>query len=320
MRRERWPLARPFTIAGVTEDCSDVIVATLDEAGILGSGEASGVYYKGETLDSMEAEVERVRDALESGAGRAELQTLLPPGGARNALDCALWALEARRTGQRPTELAGVEARALVTATTIGIEHPDAMAAQAVALGAFRILKLKVDADDPVARVRAVRRARPDATLTIDANGSWAIADLRRHAPPLAELGVALIEQPVAPSGDHDLRAADSPAPLCADESCQGLADLDQLAPAYAAVCVKLDKAGGLTEALALARAARAKGLKTMVSNMVGTSLGMAPALVVGALCDVVDLDGPLLLARDRAPSLTYQGDVILPPLPEVWA
>lgn len=320
VHRERWPLARPFTIAGVTEDASEVIVATIEDGASAGRGEASGVYYRGETVETMASEIDRIRPAIEAGADRAALHMLLPPGGARNALDCALWALEARQRGVRPADLAGVAMRPLVTATTIGIDHPDVMAAQAAALAAFRILKVKVDAEAPLARVAAVRKARPDAILTIDANGSWTISDLRRHAPRLADLDVRLIEQPVAPRDDAELSASDSPIPLCADESCQSLDDLARLPSAYGAVCLKLDKAGGLTEALAMAHTARARSLRTMVSNMVGTSLGMAPALLVGALCDLIDLDGPLLLARDRSPGLSYRDDEISPAGPEVWA
>lgn len=318
VRIERWPLARPFVIArgAVTE--AGVIVAELQEGGLAGRGEAAGMRARGDTPERLLTEVETVRAAIEGGADRAQLARLLPPGGARNALDCALWELEARRSGRTVAELAGLDPAPVTTVKTVSIGTPDAMADEAAGLAGFPIVKVKVGADDPVARIAAVRGALPQARLIIDANAAWTPAALRAHAPALAALGVEMIEQPCPPDCDDQLARADSPVPLCADESCMTAADLPRLG-AFALINIKLDKTGGLTEALALARAAQAAGFDLMVGNMLGTCLAMAPASLLAPLCRYVDLDGPLLLARDRPPGMAIDGSRIAPMSPGVW-
>lgn len=314
---ERWPLAAPFATSSGVYDSTDLIVATVTEDGHIGQGEAAGVWYMGETPASMIAQIESVRGFVEGGGDRADLQRLLPAGGARNALDCALWALEARSQGGAFT---GRHAAPYRTALTISLDTPAAMARAATARPEFSLLKLKLNATAPIARVEAVRAARPAATLICDVNGGWSLNELRDFAPRLLELGVRLIEQPVPRGEDQTLASAQSPIALAADESCADLADLKALPGGYDFVCIKLDKSGGLTEALAMADLAEALGLRLMVSNMIGTSLAIAPASLLARRCEYVDLDGPLLLARDRSPGMELRGDVVQPFGPEIWA
>lgn len=317
-RAERWPLATVFATATVSSDHVDLIVAEIEQDGHCGRGEAAGVYYLGETAEVMCAQVESVRAAVETGIDRTALAGLLPAGGARNALDCALWELEARRAGTSVAALSGTDSVALTTVTTIGLASPAAMADRARALADFPILKVKLDAEDPLARIAAIRHARPEGRLIVDANTGWSVAELVAFAPPLADLGVEMIEQPCPPEQDAAIAGLHLPVPLCADESCRTTEDLERL-QGYAAICIKLDKTGGLTEALRLAAAARAQGKALMVGNMLGTALGMAPASLLGAWCRFVDLDGPLLLARDREPGLGSVGAIIPPLVPHLW-
>lgn len=312
------PLAAPFVIAGATYLTTEVLVADIEEAGLVGRGEACPVEYKGETLFSMQEAIEGVRPALEAGVGRDGLQNLLGPCGARNALDCALWELEAKRTGATVASLAALENAGFQTLTTISLGPPDDMAAAARTSDRFEGLKLKLSNAQPVDCVAAVRKERPDARLVVDVNGGWSRGELQLYAPELARLGVELIEQPLPV--DVHFEAADSPIPICADEACGGLADLAELAAGYSAVCVKLDKTGGLTEAIAVVRAARARGIRIMISNMLGTSLAMAPASLLAGFADWVDLDGPLLLRQDRIPGFRFTDDRAAPYPPGVWA
>jgi len=256
---------------------------------------------------------------VEAGADRQALAQLLPAGGARNAIDCALWELEARSCGRSVADLAGIPVAPLTTVTTLGIDTPQAMAATAAGLAEFPMLKVKLDADSPVDRVAAIRSARSDVRLIVDANMSWSIEQLHELAPALAGLRVELIEQPCAPADDWRLDRAALPVPLCADESCHVAADLPRLIRGYSAICIKLDKTGGLTEALALAAAARVQGITLMVGNMLGTCLAMAPLSILGPWSSYIDMDGPLLLARDREPGLDIVGAVIPPLVPRVW-
>jgi L-alanine-DL-glutamate epimerase-like enolase superfamily enzyme len=318
VRVERWPLARPFVIARGALTHAGVIVVELREDGHVGRGEAAGVRARGDTPEGLAAAVEGVRAQLEGGADRAALAGLLPPGGARNALDCALWELDARMARRSVTALAGLSPAPVATVKTVSVGAPEAMAAEAETLAGFPVVKVKLAADDPVARVAAVRAALPGARLVVDANAAWTPAALRAHAPALAALGVEMIEQPCPPAHDAELARSDSPVPLCADESCLTAADLPRLG-AYGLVNIKLDKTGGLTEAIALARAAQAAGFGLMVGNMLGTCLAMAPASLLAPLCRLVDLDGPLLLAKDRPPGMRIDGAVIAPMVPEVW-
>ena len=317
---ERWPIAGEFAIARGVKTEARVVLAEIAESGAHGRGEAVPYPRYGESVDGVLAQIESVRGAVEAGAGRAELQGLLPPGAARNALDCALWDLEAKLTGTRAHVLAGRRRMDPVkTAYTLSLDTPEAMAEAARASARRPMLKLKLDGGDDLARVRAVREAAPATRLIVDANEALNFDDLVRLAPDFAALGVKLIEQPVRAEDDEALEGYDSPVPLCADESLHTRAELGACAGRYACINVKLDKAGGLTEALALVAEARERGLMVMIGSMVATSLAMAPALILAQGADFVDLDGPLLLAHDRKPGLSIIGSMIEPPTPQVW-
>lgn len=320
IRTESWPAKRPFRITGREFLTFDVIVVEIERDGIVGRGEGMPVFYLGETCEALVAQVESVAHQLEHGASRERLQILLPPGAARNAIDCALWDLEAKASGVRPWQTAGVEPRMLRTVYTIGLESTsEEMAKHAAEARSQPLLKVKLGGDRPLERLRAVRTARPDARLVVDANQGWTFGQLDAIAPEFASLGVEMLEQPLPRGQDDALEGYRSPVPLAADESCQHLGDLDAVARRYSIVNVKLDKTGGLTHALELARAARSRGLGLMVGCMGGTSLAMAPAFVVGCLADLVDIDGPLLLRRDRLPGLDYGGGEVAPYGQAVW-
>jgi L-alanine-DL-glutamate epimerase-like enolase superfamily enzyme len=265
-------------------------------------------------------QIEAVRGAVEGGLDRAALQAALPPGAARNALDCALWDLEAKRAGLRAFTLAGLARLDPVkTCYTLSLDEPDAMAAAARAAARRPMLKLKIGGGDDLDRVQAVREAAPKTRLVVDANEALSLEDLRRLAPEFGKLGVQLIEQPLKAGEDEELEGYDSPVPLCADESLHTRAELAACAKRYDAINIKLDKAGGLTEALALKREAQALGVDIMAGCMVATSLAMAPALLIAQGASVVDLDGPLLLAKDREPGLRFIGSMIEPPEAPLW-
>lgn len=317
---ERRKAIRTFRITGSTIDEFDSIVVEISDSQWVGRGEALGVPYFDETPARLLQQVHSIEAQISRGIDRAELQTLLPAGGARNAIDCALWDLEAKATGQRIWTLTGVAPRELETVFTIGIEAtPAEMAARSASVPTHRLLKVKLDGEDPVGRVRAIRAARPDARIVVDANQGWTFSQLVAVAPELASLGVTLIEQPLLRGADEALETHRSPVPLCADESCQHIGELEQIARRYQFVNVKLDKTGGLTHALELVRAARERGLGVMVGCMGGSSLAIAPAFVIGCLSDLVDIDGPLLLRSDRLPGLTYRGGQVTPFGAEVW-
>jgi L-alanine-DL-glutamate epimerase-like enolase superfamily enzyme len=308
---ERLPLAKPFRISGHVFTESEVVVVTLSDGTHSGRGEAAGVYYLGDDVAAMTAAIARVRDAVAGGITREALQALLPAGGARNAIDCALWELEARRSGIAVHELAGLPApRPLRTTFTLGADDPDVMAAGAVGYAQARALKLKLTGDLAldIARVDAVRAARPECWIGVDANQGFAIGELDALVAALVAADVKLLEQPLARGREADLDGYRCPIPIAADESVLTLADVDGLAGRFDVVNIKLDKCGGLTEGLAMAHRARALGLGVMVGNMVSSSLAMAPAFIVGQLCDIVDLDGPIFLAADRTPSIEYRG------------
>jgi L-alanine-DL-glutamate epimerase-like enolase superfamily enzyme len=279
-----------------------------------------GVFYMGDTPASMMFQIESMRSRLERGLTRMQLQDLLPPGGARNAMDAALWDLEAKTTGQSVWQLSGVAPRPLETVFTIGLEAtPQGMAEKAAAAVGFNLLKIKLDGHEPLARVQAIRAARGDARLVVDANQGWSFEQLKGLAPALADLGVQMIEQPLPRNGDSVLCGYRCPVPLFADESCQHLEELEQAAARYQGINIKLDKTGGLTHALALASAARIRGLGLMVGNMGGCSLVMAPSFVVGCVCDWVDIDGPLLQRSDRLPGIRFVGGHVPVFGPSVW-
>jgi L-alanine-DL-glutamate epimerase-like enolase superfamily enzyme len=306
---EKLRLSAPFRISGFVFEEQEVVVVTLDDGSHRGRGEASGVYYLGDTSQSMVAAIETVREAIEAGIDRAELQSLLPPGGARNAVDCALWELDAQRRRLPVWKVAELPAvKPLVTTFTLGADDPAAMAAGARKYAQARCLKLKLtgDLDLDIARVRAVRAARPGVWMGVDANQGYGIDALDSLVSALIPADVSLLEQPLKRGREADLDGFKSRIPIAADESALNFTDLPGLVGRFDVVNIKLDKCGGLTEGLAMAYEARRLGLKVMVGNMVGTSLAMAPAFVVGQLCDVVDLDGPIFLAQDRTPSMTY--------------
>jgi len=308
--QERLLLSAPFVISGYTFVDMEVVVARIARHGIEGSGEAAGVYYLGDDAAHMTAAIEFVRGEIEAGADREALRLLLPPGGARNALDCALWDLEARRAGQPAWRLAGLPPpRPLTTTFTVGAGDPGAMANKAVSFDQAKSIKLKLTGDAALdaERVRAVRKARPDVWLGVDANQGFDAAGLSALMPTLVACKVKLLEQPVARGREAELDGFRSAIPIAADESVQGLSEVESLVGRFDIVNIKLDKCGGLTEALLMAAEARRLGLGVMVGNMVGTSLAMAPAFLLGQLCDIADLDGTIFISEDRAPSVTFE-------------
>ncbi len=320
VREERWPLAAPFVISRGAKTEARVVVVELSQGALAGRGEAVPYARYGETVEGVLDQIEAARDAVECGIDRAALQGLMPPGAARNALDCALWDVEARRAGVRAWTLAGLARLDPVkTCYTLSLGPAEAMAQAARAAAGRPMLKLKIGGADDVDRVAAVRAAAPRTRLVVDANEALTFDALRRVAPEFAALGVQLVEQPLKAGEDQALEGYDSPVPLCADESLHTRAELEACARRYAWVNIKLDKTGGLTEALALKAQAQASGLGIMAGCMVATSLAMAPALLVAQGARVVDLDGPLLLARDREPGLRFVGSMIEPPGRELW-
>ena len=317
VRQELIPLNAPFVISGYTFTDLAVVVARVEDGSLAGEGEAAGVYYLDDDATAMTAAIEGVRAELERGADREALRTLLPPGGARNALDCALWDLAARHARQPVWRLAGLaQPGPLATTFTVPAKAPAAMAALAVAYAQAKMLKLKLTGDlaQDAERIRAVRRARPECWIGVDANQGFTPASLESLMPVLMGSDVKLVEQPFARGCESDLDGFDCPIPIAADESVQGLADLEPLVGRVDFVNIKLDKCGGLTEGLAMAAEARRLGFGVMVGNMVGTSLAMAPAWILGQVCDLCDLDGTLFITRDRTPAMRFEhGDVAYP-------
>ena len=320
-RIETHRLATPFRISGYVFEASELVVVELSDGQLRGRGEAGGVYYLGDEAPQIVEALEANRSAIEACESREELRQILPIGGARNAVDCALWELEANRSGIAAYRLAGIEApRALITTFTLGADDPAKMAEGARRYADARAIKLKLTGDLAldVERVAAVRDARPDVWLGVDANQGFGIGQLDALATAMAEQRVSLIEQPLARGREADLEGFESPIPIAADESVLGLADVPGLVGRFQVVNIKLDKCGGLTEALLMAEEARRLGLGVMVGNMVGTSLAMAPAFILGQLCDYVDLDGPTFLKEDRVPGVHYSDGQIWCP-DEVW-
>jgi L-Ala-D/L-Glu epimerase len=319
-RRCDWEFIRPFRIAYRTRTHAQTVVVEIRDGELLARGEAAGVSYRQETVDTLLDQLSSVAGPIADGASRAELQVLLPPGGARNAVDCALWDLEAKRANCRVWELMGMRAvRPLLTAYTLGLDTPAQMAQAAAAAAQYSLLKLKLAGDDDLDRVRAVRAARPDTPIIVDANQAWRYDQLAELAPELANLGVTLIEQPLPAGKDEELAGYQGPIPLCADESAQTSADIDRLLGKYQYINIKLDKAGGLTEAVRIASAAKHRGMKLMVGCMGGSSLSIAPAFMIGQLCDVVDLDSPLLVKSDMPHRIRYDGSTMSIPDSQLW-
>lgn len=321
IRKEEIPLLHPFRISGHAFNSASALLVNLEADGHSGRGEAQGVYYLGETLDSIYAQVVEVSSQIEAGVTRDQLMELLPPGGARNAVDCALWDLECKQAGQSVWKRLGKQPVPVTTVCTVGIDaSPELMARRASELSAFPILKVKLDGHQPLERMMAIREARPDADLVVDVNQGWTFDQLKALAPKFADMGVSMIEQPLRRGQDADLETYHAPLPLCADESCLHIGEVALAARRYQMVNIKLDKTGGLTGALALADAALSLGLDLMIGNMMGSSLAMAPSFVIAQQCRFVDLDGPLLLASDREHPVQYlEGGRMPPPSPALW-
>jgi L-alanine-DL-glutamate epimerase-like enolase superfamily enzyme len=316
---ERWPIKGVFAISRGVKTEANVVVAEIADGATTGRGECVPYARYGETVESVIAAIERLADAVAAGLDRRALQAALPAGSARNAVDCALWDLEAKRAGRRAWELAGLPApQPVITAYTISLDTPAAMA-EAAARAPYPLLKLKLGADGDPARLAAVRAAAPKACLIADANEGWRPENLEKNLAACAAAGVELVEQPLPAGADDALARIKRPVPVCADESIHHRIGLPLLAGKYDAVNIKLDKAGGLTEALALAAAAERAGLQRMIGCMVATSLAIAPALLLAGRAAFVDLDGPLLLARDRPDGLRYEGARVFPPAPALW-
>ena len=320
VRRETWPLSGTFTISRGGKVKADVIVVEIAEGEHVGRGECVPYTHYGESVSRVVAQIEDIKRDLAAGMERSELQPVLPAGAARNAVDCALWDLEAKRCGAPAWQLAGLpEPKPMVTAFTLSLDTVEATAAGARAHAKLPLLKLKLGRDGVVERVRAVRDTAPKARLIVDANEAWRPDLLAVVVPELATLGVELIEQPLPAGADDALADIDRAVPICADESCHDVASLAGLAERYDLINIKLDKTGGLTEAIRLAAAAGPAGLGVMVGCMVATSLAMAPAALLGAVARVVDLDGPLMLKEDRRPGITYRDGLMEPPPPALW-
>ncbi|QEE24936.1 dipeptide epimerase [Rhodanobacter glycinis] len=314
---ETWKMAQSLTITGHTFDEFRFVVVTLSDGVHQGRGEAAGVYYLKDVPATMVAQIEAVRECVESGITREELRSILPPGGARNAIDCALWDLESQQLGKPVWELAGVGApQPLLTTYTLGADAPEVMARGARdKYRDAKAIKLKLLGDDQdAARVQAVRAARDDVWIGVDANQGFTAGTLTELLPTLIEARVQLIEQPCKIGDEAQLDNVRSPIPFAADESVQSLSDVAALAGRFQVVNIKLDKCGGLTEALLMAKQARHLGIRVMVGNMGGTSLAMAPAMIVGQCCDIVDLDGPLFLTADRNPAIVYEHGLVSAP------
>jgi len=315
-----WPLAQTFTISRGSKSQSDVVIAEVEANGIVGRGECVPYPRYGETIASVLETLRGAERFVADGGTRETLLATLPPGAARNALDCALWDLEANMAGKRVWDLAHLPTPTpVVTAYTLSLDTPEAMGANAQSQATRPLLKLKLDRTDTLSRVESVREHAPNARLIVDANEAWQPEDLEAWLPRLAELGIELVEQPLPAGSDEALRALNSPVPIGADESCHICDDLEQLADRYQTVNIKLDKTGGLTEAMRLRAAAIESGMSFMIGCMIGTSLSMAPAMLLTPGASFVDLDGPLLLARDRTPGLHYDGALVSPPTPGLW-
>jgi L-alanine-DL-glutamate epimerase-like enolase superfamily enzyme len=313
---ESFRLAEVFTISRGSRTEAKVLTVRVERDGVSGWGECVPYARYGESLESVAAQIE----GLPEGIGRAALQEALPPGAARNAVDCALWDWEAKRAGRRVWELAGLPAPGpVITAFTLSLDTPERMEAAAARHAHRPLLKIKLGTPDDMPRLEAVRRGAREARIIVDANEGWTAEVYADLAPHLLRLGVALVEQPLPAADDAALLGLARPVPICADESCHDRASLSHLAGKYDMVNIKLDKTGGLTEALALRDAARAAGFRLMVGCMVGTSLAMAPAVLVAQGAEIADLDGPLLLAEDRPHALAYDERGVHPPEPALW-
>lgn len=310
----------PFRITGHVFTSLDCVMVEIAERGAVGRGEAAGVYYLNDTPDKAFEQIHAVRGEIEAGLDREALQKLLPPGGARNAIDCALWDLECKLSGQSIWAKTNIAPRTLTTCQTIGVlDTPEETGEAAKALAGFKLIKLKLNGDRPIERVRAVRAARPDVRLIVDANQGLTLPQLQECLPEFAKCEVEMVEQPLPRGEDAGLEGMPREVPLGADESCLHRGEFEQAARRYDLINIKLDKTGGLTEALLLADAVLARGLDVMVGNMLGTSLAMAPAFVVSQKARIADLDGPIALRTDRIAAMSYNKGVVGPFTSDLW-
>ena len=319
LESKHWLLKAPFITAAEVVNSIQVLHVTVSRGGISGRAETMGVDYFGETVASLQAELSALDPLAIEQLDREAVHTLLPPGGSRNGLDCALWDLQAKQTAGGISALTGITLMPLNTLFTLSLDDPDAMARRAHEVPDLKRLKLKLSAQAPLDCLQAVRDARPDAQLVIDANGSWTPELVMASGDTLARFKVALLEQPLPHGDDGALDNLRYPVPLCADESCQSSADLEAVADRYDAINIKLDKCGGLTDALAIRGWCQRNKKLIMVGNMLGSSLAMAPALVVAQGADFVDLDGPMWQQSDVEPSLHIDRGCIQPPLSRLW-
>ena len=317
---ERWPIAGSFVISRGSRTEATVVTVSVTDGEFVGRGECVPYARYGETVDGVVAAIEAIAGLPGGVPDRSALQSVMPPGAARNAIDCALWDFEAKASGVPVAERLGLVApRSLVTAYTLSLGTPESME-DAARMAAHRpLLKVKLGGAGDAERIAAVRRGAPASRIIVDANEAWSPADFDANMRACVAAGVELIEQPLPAGDDAMLERAERLVPVCADESLHVAGDLGHLAGRYDAVNIKLDKTGGLTEALRLAEAARARDFAVMIGCMVGTSLAMAPAVLLAQGADFVDLDGPLLLARDREPGLAYEGSLVSPPSPALW-
>jgi L-alanine-DL-glutamate epimerase-like enolase superfamily enzyme len=315
-----WDSKEPFRTSSGVWDTIETLVVEWHEGQHMARGEARGVSYLGESPSVIRDQIESVAEHIQAGIGREGLLQLLPPGGARNALDSLLWDLEAKRAGKRVWELENIRLKKITTVYSLGIEQDlEALEAKAAKTQDYPSLKVKLDRDRPVERIEIIRRVRPDALIVIDANQAWSFDQLRDVLKPLKKFGVSMIEQPLSRDDDEMLEGYKPAIPLCADESCLHGGDIERLANRYQIINIKLDKCGGLTHGLQMVREARQRGLGLMVGCMGGTSLSMAPAYVLGQFCDLHDIDGPLLLKRDCENGLSYCRGMVSPPSPRLW-
>ncbi|WP_184000461.1 N-acetyl-D-Glu racemase DgcA [Sphingomonas kyeonggiensis] len=319
-RSDAFKLSTPFRISRGVKTVAEVVTVSISAEGVTGWGEGVPYPRYGESIDGALAEIEAARAAIEGGASREELLARMPAGAALNAVDCALWDLEAKLAGRSVTDMLGLPPLGpTATAMTVSLDTPDAMAVAAGKLADVPLIKIKVDRSDPEAQIRRVREMAPAPRVIVDPNESWTIAEIERLQPMLAELRIDLLEQPLPAGEDQALEGFKPLIPIAADESAHIADDVAALASKYQVINIKLDKTGGLTGALALADAAAAAGLGVMTGSMISTSLSIAPALVIAARSSFVDLDGPLWLAEDRPGGVRGVGGVLTPPAPGFW-
>ena len=312
-----YPLKEPFAITGYVFTNAPTVRVIIEKDGHIGRGEANGIYYENETPESMAAQIENV---AHSQIAHEEIDELLPRGGARNALDCAFWDLRCKQEGKSIWQLLDIEPKKLATVATVSIETPENMAKKALHYAKYPYLKIKLSSENPIERLEAIRAARPDATLITDVNQGWSFEELKEYIPHCKRLGLAMIEQPLERGKDEMLEGFKSDVPLGADESCLDSDEYEQNARRYDVINIKLDKCGGLTDALRIIKLAKLGGKGLMVGNMTGSSLCMAPAYVVGQFCQFVDIDGPLFLQKDVDHALEYaEGGIASLPTPELW-